>query len=231
MTCTRHLSPWVMSPIVCIKISEIRSPCSVAASQKNKNISESCCFKHTNITVWHAGSLVPELTWCCSSPQARAEPPPQSEVHLYDHIHTSGNRVPTETQQRGTAQHFIVKRFFFGVSAVWFWFKCGFRCRSLNSDYVALLAFLSPDIFFFNPVSGLPLPPSLYFLSPLSRLCPPCRSVNTSGWASMTTGHQLFQISENHRKWRSFFRKNMKRKDGNKLCIFFFSSCDDFWQK
>lgn len=89
--------------------SEVRARFPVATSQKNKNISEFCCFKHANISVWHAGSLVPELTWSCSSPQARTEPPPQSEVHLYDHIHTSGNRVPTETQQRGTALHFTTE--------------------------------------------------------------------------------------------------------------------------
>lgn len=182
MTCT---SVTVSNVSYCLHLkypkSEVRAQFPVAKSPKNKNVSEFCCFKHANITVWHAGSLVPELTWSCSSPQARAEPPPQSEVHLYDHIHTSGNRVPTETQQRGTALHFTTEHrlhcetfwvFFFGVSAVWFWFKCGFRCRSLNPDYVALLAFLSAD-FFFNPVSGLPLPPSLYFLSPLSWLCPP----------------------------------------------------------
>lgn len=167
MTCTRHLSPWAQSPIVCIKISEseVRARFPVATSRRNKNISEFCCFKRTNTTVWHAGSLVPELTRSCSFPQARAEPPPQSEVHLYDHIHTSGNRVPTETQQRGTALHFTTEHrlhcetFFGGVSAVWFWFKCGFWCRSLNPDYVALLAFLSADIFFF-------LTPFLVFPSP-----------------------------------------------------------------
>lgn len=80
-----------------------------------------------------------------------------------------------------------------------------------------LLAFSSP--YFFSPVSGSTPPPVPFTFShlcpgfattPTPILCipptllipmpPSHRYVNTSGWASMTTGHQLFQISGNHRK-------------------------------
>lgn len=49
---------------------------------------------------------------------------------------------------------------------------------------------------------------------------PPClsapwsRFVNTSGLGFMMTEALLSQISESHRKSRSFSKKNMKRKDG-----------------
>lgn len=39
---------------------------------------------------------------CLVHPQTRTESSTQSEVHLYDHIHTAGNWVLTETQQWGT---------------------------------------------------------------------------------------------------------------------------------
>lgn len=34
-------------------------------------------------------------------PQTRTQSPTQGQVYLHDHIHSSGNWVPTETQQRG----------------------------------------------------------------------------------------------------------------------------------
>lgn len=159
-------------------------------------------------------------------PQTRTESPTQSEVHLYDHIHTAGNWVPTETQQWGilhTLQHTTQLHIshchdlFFPVMTICLDSLLG----SWHFSAHCLVNFTGiPLSLLFSPVSGSTPPPfPLLFLtsvlalpkppSPPQNLClpptlliplPPCRSVNTSGWASMMTGHQSFQISENHRK-------------------------------
>lgn len=63
----------------------------------------SVCFFFVNEQHWLASCFFCSLAnnIYLLHPQARTESPTQSEVHLYDHIHTAGNRVPTETQQRG----------------------------------------------------------------------------------------------------------------------------------
>lgn len=65
----------------------------------------SVCFFFVNKQHWLASCFFCSLAnnIYLLHPQARTESPTQSEVHLYDHIHTAGNRVPTETQQRGIA--------------------------------------------------------------------------------------------------------------------------------
>lgn len=115
------------------------------------------------------------------------------------------------------------------------------QITSVNLTFIYLLVNLLAFFYLLphnhHPIFGPPFPPIADFLSPLLALPPPPyqtpsapfsllplspptpRSVNTSGWASMMTGHQLFQISESHKKLKSFYRKNMKRKDGNIFCL------------
>lgn len=157
-------------------------------------------------------------------PQTRPEPPTQSEVHLHDHIHTAGNWVPTETQQWGImykkrlphiscCSTLLLKSWiskFCGCILAFFFFVVFTRFSQLYWHSSLRPFFLShfwssppPFPFTFSHLSpGLATTPTLIPSLPPTVLIPlpPRRSVNTSGWASMTTGHQLFQISENHRK-------------------------------
>lgn len=130
--------------------------------------------RYINSIVWHSGSLVLKLTQTFFYPQARSEPPSQSEVHFYDHIHTSGNRVPTETQQRGTI-HSVQQRTYnmsssvFRVMAVCFWLQ--WLILAFYETLLSQLYWHSSLPTFFLPLFWSSPPPSLNFLSPPSWLC------------------------------------------------------------
>lgn len=182
-------------------------------------------FKYINSIVKHSGSLVLKLT-CTSSTHRRGLNPPHRvksiSMTTFTHqeiefLQKHSNEVKMHTLQQSTS--FIVKHYFLES-----WLS-GF---DLDVAHLGIFWTLHSQLYWHSSLPTPPPPyfwsspppfPSLYFLSPLSWLChhphpnplltshsphssscPPCRSVNTSGWASMTTGHQLFQISENHRK-------------------------------
>lgn len=109
-----------------------------------------------------SGSNMHLLCW-----QARAEPPTQSQVHLHDHVHAAGNRVSTETQQRGAV-----------ATKLTLWFS--------DVLFLFIVFHLLTDTTTVSPLScPAAFPPSCV----CGCVCAPCRSVNKSGWAFMTTGH------------------------------------------
>lgn len=163
-------------------------------------------------SIWlHPASLVLKLTYTSSTHRRGLNPPHRVKsisMTTFTHqeiefLQKHSNEVLCTLYSKGLSSTIfhIVKQYFLSFSCLWFWLILAFFW-TLQST---LLAFLSPP--FFLPFLVIPSPPSLYFLSPLSRLChhphpnpllylppssflcPPCRSVNTSGWASMTTGH------------------------------------------
>lgn len=84
-------------------------------------------------------------------PQTRTKSPTQSQVYLHDHIHSSGNRVPTETQQRGRLQLY---------SSSDLSLQLLFICLP-----VILRAFFSLLCHNHHPLSAIPSPHHLLFLT------------------------------------------------------------------
>lgn len=153
--------------------------------------------------------LILILSWHVPPPPAGEDwtPPTEWSPSLWPHSHIKKlsfyRNTATRYHPKCTLCHKGICTMFPNIlqsSWLWFWSILALFWTLHSQLYWLSLLPIFYSLFFSSP------PPSLYFLSPLpalappppqsspylplsSFLCPPCRSVNTSGWASMTTGH------------------------------------------
>lgn len=180
---------------------------------------------HMNSIGLHPASLILKLTYTSSTHRRGLNPPHRVKsisMTTFTHqeiefLQKHSNEVScTLYNQRLSTIFHIVEHYFYshGYLVLIQKWHLGIFSQPCLVNFIGIplsLLFFShfsssppPFLYSLTSLPALPPPPpppqSPPYLPLFSFLCPPCRSVNTSGWASMTTGHQLFQISENHRK-------------------------------